>query len=127
MSVVLDTCALLWLTLDPEQISLKGHKVISQADALLVSSISIWEIGVKWKAKKLDLGTSFEDYVARVSACRDFELVPVDARLWSKSVVLRWEHRDPADRVIIALAQERDSVVVTGDAELRRFYRRCVA
>jgi PIN domain nuclease of toxin-antitoxin system len=35
MSVVLDTCAVLWLTLNPSEFSGKAHKVIASADHLL--------------------------------------------------------------------------------------------
>lgn len=127
MIVVLDTCALLWLTLDPSQISLKTQKVISQADSICISSVSIWEVGVKWKARKLELGTSYGDYVNRVTACKDFEVVSVDAHQWAKSIELDWLHRDPADRLIITLALERDGALVTGDKQLHKFYHRCIS
>ncbi|MFN4894213.1 MAG: type II toxin-antitoxin system VapC family toxin [Pseudomonadota bacterium] len=126
MTVVLDTCALLWVTLDPDMLSPKAQKTIANAEALLVSSISIWEVGVKWRANKLELGASFEEYAVRVCSCRDFQVVPVDARLWANSVMLEWEHRDPVDRLIVSLAQQYDCALISSDKQLAQFYRRCI-
>ena len=127
VNLVLDTCALLWLTLDPSSLSPRAHKAISEADHLTISSISVWEVGVKWKSGKIDLGTNYEDYISRVTSCSDFVLMAVDARMWAKSILLPWEHRDPADRVIVALAQDLDATIITADKEIAKFYKRCLA
>ncbi len=55
MKVLLDTCALLWWTLDPEKLS---QTAASACDMIsftggAISSISIWEIGIKAKKKNL--------------------------------------------------------------------------
>jgi len=126
-NVVLDTCALLWLTLDPTSLSTKAHKAISNADRLILSSISIWEVGVKWKAGKIDLGTTYEDYTSRVVNCSDFEVVSVDAPLWSKSILLDWDHRDPADRVIVTLARHLKVSIITADEEMKKFFKHCIS
>jgi PIN domain nuclease of toxin-antitoxin system len=46
--------------------------------------------------------------------------------MWAKSVLLPWEHRDPADRVIVALAQDLDATIITADDEIAKFYKRCL-
>lgn len=51
MKVVLDTCSLLWLTLDPSQLSQRAHRALSASDVILVSVISVWEIGVSKKVR----------------------------------------------------------------------------
>ncbi len=62
--VLLDTCALIWWTLDPKELSKPAARA---CDAIhetggIISSISIWEIGVKIKKGKIDIGISLEDY-----------------------------------------------------------------
>jgi PIN domain nuclease of toxin-antitoxin system len=121
--VILDTCAVLWLTLDPEQLSSKAHKTISQASQLLASSISVWEIGVKALRGRLDLGCSFEEYASRLQQSLEIEIVPVDSDNWIRAVLLHWEHRDPADRVIVALAQRLSGTIVTDDKTIRSYYK----
>lgn len=127
MTLVLDTCALLWLTLDPRNLSPKALEAIASCDKMAVCSISIWEIGVKWKAGKLDLGLDYAEYVSKLNECRKFELVSVDTILWVKSVRLDWDHRDPADRLIVSLASTLNATIITADREITSYYRLCLA
>lgn len=122
MRVILDTCALVWLTLDPTLLSAKAHKLIARSESLLVSSISIWEIGVKAKKGKIELGTDYQDYVDRVAMTDTIQIVPVDHRIWVESVTLDWKHRDPADRVIVSLAKMLGLPFITDDQTIARFY-----
>lgn len=61
MTIVLDTCALLWITLDPNRLSPDALRLYAEAETRIVCLISIWEIGIKWKNRRLDLGTSFDE------------------------------------------------------------------
>jgi PIN domain nuclease of toxin-antitoxin system len=63
MSVVLlDTHALLWWALDPDQLSPKATRAITAMEKTggLASSISIWELGVKVQRGKLTLPLSID-------------------------------------------------------------------
>jgi len=51
--IILDTSALLYWTLDPDQLSPKARQAVQQADRILVRSISLWEIALKVKRQKL--------------------------------------------------------------------------
>ena len=125
-SIVLDTCALLWFTLDPIELTPGAHKAIAAADAVLVPSIAVWEIGIKTKRGKLDLGCSYSDYVRRIGQAADLRLVAIDQQLWAESVLLDWEHRDPADRVVVALAARERARIVTDDRAIAEFYAKTV-
>lgn len=122
MVVVLDTCALLWLTLAPDELTPAAHRAIAASTEVLVNSISIWEIGIKATRKKLDLGTSYTDYVQRLSMATEINIVPVDHQLLAHSVLLEWEHRDPADRVIVSLAQRYKAKIISDDSAIKAFY-----
>lgn len=126
MKAVLDTCVLLWLTLDPERLSGEVVSQYASAEERLVCSISVWEIGIKCKKGRIELGASFEDYRNKLSNCPDFSIVSVDAEMWASSVSLSWDHRDPADRLIVALAQKHDATILTSDVRIMRYYERCV-
>lgn len=123
MKVVLDTCSLLWLTLDPSQLSQRAHRALAASEIILVSAISVWEIGIKATRKKLDLGTNFIDFVERLSGATDIEVVPVDHNLFAKSVLLDWAHRDPADRIIVSLAIMHKAKLLTDDLTIKDYYR----
>jgi PIN domain nuclease of toxin-antitoxin system len=113
--VVLDTGALLYWSLDPERLTPAAASVIAHADRILVSSISIWEIAVKVKRGRLTLPVSPREYAERLRQVRNVELVPVDESLWLDSVDLDWDHRDPADRALVALAMRNGCPRVTSD------------
>lgn len=45
MKLLLDTCALIWLTSEPEQLSAEAVKAINDSGSILhVSQASLWEI-----------------------------------------------------------------------------------
>jgi PIN domain nuclease of toxin-antitoxin system len=124
--IVLDTAALLYWTLDPGRLSSAAARTIDRADRILVSSISIWEIAVKVRRGGLTLPITVRDYVRSLSAVRNVEIVPVDELLWLENVELDWDHRDPADRTVVALAARSGCPLVTSDRAIRARYAAAV-
>jgi len=49
-------------------------------------------------------------------------LLDVSSEDWIATVELAWEHRDPADRVVVATAMRRGLPLITSDAEMNKFY-----
>ncbi len=120
--IVLDTSALLYWTLDPAQLSLAARQAIEGAGQLVVSSISIWEIALKVKRGKLGLPLAMGDYVERLQQLERLEIRPVDVQAWLDNLALDWEHRDPADRTIVALATRLACPLVSSDGVILDFY-----
>lgn len=120
--IVLDTSALLYWTLDPKQLSSTASQAIEEADRLIVSSISVWEIGLKVKRRKLTIPISMPEYVNRLNRLERLEIVPVDVRTWLENLALGWEHRDPADRTIVATARLLGCPLVASDRQIAAFY-----
>ena len=124
MTAVLDTCALLWWTLDPGQLSAPALAACEEIERKggYASAISVWEIGIKVKRGKLDLGLPFHDYVRRLRAVDVLTLLPVDTDIWVANLALNWDHRDPADRTIVATAMQRELPIVTKDRLIANYY-----
>ncbi|MFQ4144456.1 type II toxin-antitoxin system VapC family toxin [Chlorogloeopsis sp. ULAP02] len=125
MKIVLDTCALIWWSLDPERLSESAKKVCNQMEREkngIVPLIAIWEIAIKIKNKKLDLGVDLNEYVASLKQSSVVRIVPIDEDVWLESVKLEWSHRDPVDRVVVALATSNQASIITADKEIRDFY-----
>lgn len=125
MKIVLDTCALIWWSLDPDKLSRSALNVCNQMEKEengLVSSIAIWEIAIKIKNKKLDLGVDLKNYIASLKKSSVVSIVPIDEDIWLDSVELEWGHGDPADRVVVALAKSNQASIITADREIRNFY-----
>lgn len=121
--IVLDTHALLWWALDPDRLSETAAETVAEMERRggFASAISIWELGVKIQRGKLELGISIDNLAHRIERHSVVELVPVDTTTWLRSLALPWEHRDPADRVIVATALLRGVPILTKDHAIHGF------
>jgi PIN domain nuclease of toxin-antitoxin system len=121
--IFLDTHALLWWALDPEQLSHEAERVVAAMELRggFASAISIWEIGIKVKRGKLEIPIAVEELARRIERGGVLELLPVDTSTWLRSVSLEWEHSDPADRVIVASALMRGVPLLTKDETIHAF------
>lgn len=121
--ILLDTHALLWWALDPSQLSATARSWCErmEVDGGFASSISIWEIGVKIQRGKLEIGTSVDEFARRIADSTSVELLAVDWPTWVRSIALPWDHRDPADRVIVATALQRGLPILTKDTKIQSF------
>lgn len=59
--------------------------------------------------------------MARIERSGLVELCPVDSETWLRSASLVWDHRDPADRVIVATALLRRLPIMTKDQAIRSY------
>lgn len=124
--LVLDTAALLFWIADTGDLSSTALTAIGESDQILVSSISIWEIGWKVKQAKLEIPTSVREFAHRLVQVQGVTVVPVDSETWLRNIELTWEHRDPADRTIVATADLRGCPLVTSDRRIQAFYPRAI-
>jgi PIN domain nuclease of toxin-antitoxin system len=78
--MLLDTHAILWWILDPDKLSTKAAEICNTLDrtSASLSSVSIWEIGIKIKKGKLDIGISIEDFTQRLKKLGFIRIIPVD-------------------------------------------------
>ena len=91
-----------------------------------MSSISIWELGIKIKRGMLDIGLDIGEYLRRLRRLSSLSIVPVDAATWVQNLDLNWDHDDPADRTIVATALIRDADLISKDRNIRDFYDRTI-
>jgi PIN domain nuclease of toxin-antitoxin system len=125
LSVILDTCALLWWSLDPDEFSDPARIAIEKMEREkngITPSMAIWEIAIKVKNKKLDLGVPLDTYVAKLKQSDVVQIIPVNEDILVKSVNLGWSHRDPVDRIMVAIALSNSLPIITKDSEIRGFY-----
>ncbi|MBI2593357.1 type II toxin-antitoxin system VapC family toxin [Candidatus Daviesbacteria bacterium] len=123
--ILIDTHVLLWWIGDRKKLSLKATKIFSeqsQQGLIFVSSISIWEICLLLKKKKISLLMDTESWIEQIEKLPYIQFVPVDNRIAAKSVNLPGQfHSDPADRIIVATAREMGAVLVTSDDKIRKY------
>lgn len=120
--VLLDTSALLFWTLSPKSLSQTAAEAIGKAGQICVSGISLWEVGVKAGKGKLHLPLPLREFANRLKSVERVRLLDVSSEDWIATVELAWEHRDPADRVVVATAMRRGLPLITSDGEMKKFY-----
>lgn len=106
--IVLDTHVWLWLLHDYGQLSAQAQLVIEQErqqNGLRVSAISVWEIALKVSQDKLELPLSINQWYERVRVYPGLLIEPIIPEVVIASTQLPGTfHKDPADRIIVALA-----------------------
>lgn len=124
--IVLDTHALIWWAVGDERLSVNAGEAIRReledGGQVLVSAITAWEIAMLVERGRLVLTMELGQWLSAVESIEGVALVPITPQLAMQSVQLPGEfHRDPADRMIVALAREFNAAVITADDKIRRY------
>lgn len=125
--IVLDTHALIWWVNGDGQLSLDATKAINKELAdengmVIISSISAWEIAMLVNADRLTLTMGVDDWLASVAEIEGVRFTPLENEVAVESTRLPGEfHRDPADRMIVALARHLNASLVTADSKIRSY------
>lgn len=121
--IVLDTHALVWWVSDRRRLSNGAKRAINHSiesgEGVAVSSISTWEIAMLVKQLRLKLTIDVFDWLAHVERIPAIHFIAVDNRIALRSTTLPEPfHKDPADRMIAATAQQLRCPLVTADRKL---------
>lgn len=113
--LLLDSHELIWVLFEPERIKPPTKRLISEADTITVSLISLWELALKHAKGKLayspaELLQGAEAFGARLLA---FEAAHILALQHTKTT-----HKDPFDRMLLAQAKTEGLALVTVDIDI---------
>jgi PIN domain nuclease of toxin-antitoxin system len=123
VKVLLDTHCLIKLTTGASLLP-RTRKLIDSAEELLVSPISAWEIAMLVECKFIALDRAPMSWYMSALLSRKIRQIELSADILMRSVFLDWEHRDPADRIIVATARIEHAQVATEDGQMRRYLGR---
>lgn len=122
MTLLLDTCAFIWLASAPEQLGANAVKALDDpANDRVLSLTSVWEITLKHHTGKLPLPAAPENWIEEQLRLQDIEVLPLQRVVLYRSANLPSVHKDPFDRVIAAEALHRDLRVVSPDGPFGRY------
>jgi PIN domain nuclease of toxin-antitoxin system len=127
--LLIDTHYWIWLEFaTPGRISPTDMKAIqsaAQARELLLSIISVWEVGMLDSKKRLNLFLPCDQWVKTALATPGLELVTLTPEIALDSTRLPGTlHGDPADRIIAATARSRNAHLLTADEKLAGWCRK---
>jgi|SRR5208282_2214723 len=121
MTYILDTHILLWLRFSPEMLSEIQRQAIEAADEeKFVSSITAWEISLKFSLGKLDLGGHTpEQFIAGIYALGIKIIAPTPEQYATYYQLPKIDgHKDPFDRMIIWHAIQNGAKLVSSDRKI---------
>jgi PIN domain nuclease of toxin-antitoxin system len=127
--LLLDTHYWIWL-----QFGIRDHltpavlKAIDQAAAdgsLLLSVMSVWELGILESKGRIELYAPCEQWVRDALAMPGLSLAPLTPEIALASSRLPPPfHGDPADRIIVATARALGARLATRDSKIREYGRK---
>jgi len=117
VTILLDTCTVLWATLSPAALSGAAREAIAdESNEILVSAASAWEIATKVRLGKLPGAERLEQNYPTVMEDAGYAQLAIDTESGLRAGRLAAEHRDPFDRMIAAQALALDVPVASPDA-----------
>lgn len=120
--ILIDTCALLWLVAEQNKLSKTAVAAIQQhPNAVFISAISAFEIGVKYQKGKLRLPLKSSLWFAKAIELHQLTELPVTSPIASLAPELPRHHSDPIDRIIIATAMHHKLSLLTPDHQIKQY------
>ncbi len=65
---------------------------------------------------------TIEDFIEHIKELNVLEIIPINEHIWVENLNLDWDHKDPADRTIVATAKIKDLPLMTNDRIIKSFY-----
>ena len=117
--MLLDTHVWVWLMEGDRTLSLSVRERIQRgvADCQIgISAISVWEVAMLEAKQRLIFDVDCSVWVTRALAVPGLSLVPLHPEIAIASTRLPGQfHGDPADRIIVATARQRNCTLITAD------------
>jgi len=119
--LILDTCALIWISVGGGELTRFSMDFIEKAKQVFVSSISSFEISLKYQNGGIELPCDPERWYSGILENHDITEIAIDSKIAIASTRLPPVHIDPCDRFIIATAKLNNLTIVTADEQFKNY------
>jgi PIN domain nuclease of toxin-antitoxin system len=118
MKILIDTNILLFILFDDAKLSKKEIEIISDDNnEIIVSSISLFEISLKYSINKLELNNITPDKIPDLLIRNGYIIEDIDYITYSSYYKLPSEfHKDPFDRLLIWEAIRKNYCLLSKDS-----------
>ena len=121
--ILLDTCAIIFAALKPEQLGRDASSEIFGAGAgrsLACSDISLWEIAMLVSRGRITISADPREFIARTLLAFRLDVLPITPDIAVMAADDRlFIHKDPADRIIASTSLHAGIPLITCDVNLR--------
>ena len=115
--ILVDTHFVLWLRIEPNQLTLDERGLLERAELRYVSIVSLWEIGIMQTVGRLrrddrllETPPGFDLMSLGIAHCQAYAALPL-------------HHRDPFDRMLVAQAKAEGVPLLTRDARIGAYHQ----
>ena len=122
MKLLLDTHIFIWWVDEPEKLSTAAISALEdEANELLLSVASVWEMQIKVQLGKLKLSLPLKELVKNQQDTNDLQVSPVALTHVLTLDSLPFHHKDPFDRLLMAQAIAEGLTIVTADSQFSAY------
>jgi len=122
VKILLDTCEFLWLISgDPKLSPQSLSAILDPRNGVFLSTVSFWEISVKYGLGKLVLPEAPSVFVTRQRELHRIESLGLDENSVAQLSGLPALHRDPFDRMLICQALSHGLILASTDPLIRQY------
>jgi PIN domain nuclease of toxin-antitoxin system len=123
MNYLLDTHTFLWAVAESGKLPQPAREnIISPENEIHVSAVTFWEIGIKSRLGRLDLGNLMPDQLVPIAKEMEFQTISLTAEEASTYSNLKAaHHKDPFDRMLVWQAIQRNFVIISKDRKFAKF------
>jgi PIN domain nuclease of toxin-antitoxin system len=122
MKLLLDTHAFIWWANEPEKLSPAALAACQgQANILLLSVASVWEMQIKIQLGKLKLSAGLHALVESQRRTNNLQVLAVELSHVLGLEALPAGHKDPFDRLLISQAIAEDATLISADQVFSRY------
>ncbi|MDZ4679848.1 MAG: type II toxin-antitoxin system VapC family toxin [Saprospiraceae bacterium] len=120
---LLDSHVLLWSVFEVNKIPKQVQDVLKNSEnAIFVSSVSLWEISLKYRLGKLDFFNFDPMNLPLICGQMQYELLPLEPIEASSYHLLQANyHKDPFDRMLIRQAIQQGLILLSADALVAQY------
>ena len=122
MKLLLDTHIFLWWADQPEKLSQAALSALQdEANELILSVASVWEMQIKIKLGKLRLSLPLNELIKNQQETNNLTVSPVALTHVLALDALPFHHKDPFDRLLIAQSIDEDLTLVSADSQFSAY------
>ena len=122
MPISEDTCAFFWIISDAKELSDTAREIfVSPQNEIYLSSVSFWEITVKYQRGKLPLPQTPRQYIPTQRENHGIDSLALKEADIAHLSTLPSVHKDPFDRMLICQAIEESMLLLTPDPLIQEY------
>lgn len=122
MNLLLDTCAVLFLSADAPEIKDSTRSWVEQSDSIFLASVTAAELACLQDRGRIELPDHWKPWFREAVSSNGWRVLPADWEVMEEAYSLPGTfHPDPADRMITATARVHRLTILTTDRKLFKY------